>query len=56
MSYLMNTGEILRGASGRLYERPVRWDEETAEENACRFEHAISDDLLEVMKNFLKEK
>ena len=33
LSGRLNTGEILRGASGRHYERPVRWDEETAEEN-----------------------
>ncbi len=29
--------------------------EEVAEENACRFEHAISDELLESMKNFLEK-
>ena len=27
--------------------------EEIAEENACRFEHAITPELLSVMKNFL---
>lgn len=27
--------------------------QEVAEENACRFEHAITDELLEVMKDFL---
>lgn len=26
---------------------------EIAEENACRFEHAITDELIKVMKNFL---
>lgn len=28
--------------------------QEMAEENACRFEHVVTDDLLLVMKNFLK--
>lgn len=28
-------------------------EQEVAEENACRFEHAITDELLEVMKKFL---
>ena len=27
--------------------------EEIAEENACRFEHAITPELLDIMKNFL---
>ena len=63
-------GEIAFTAAGlsratEIYERhkiitevlvKIGANEETAEENACRFEHAISDDLLEVMKNFLKEK
>jgi len=63
-------GEISFTAAGlsratEIYERhkiitevlvKIGANEETAEENACRFEHAISDDLLEVMKNFLKEK
>ncbi len=30
-------------------------NEEVAEENACRFEHAITDELLEVMKEFLNK-
>ena len=29
---------------------------EVAEDNACRFEHAISDDLLEIMKNFVNKQ
>lgn len=29
--------------------------EEIAEENACRFEHAITPELLQVMKNFLEK-
>ncbi len=29
--------------------------EEIAEENACRFEHAITPELLAVMKNFLEK-
>ncbi len=29
--------------------------EEVAEENACRFEHAITDELLTVMKDFIKK-
>ncbi len=29
--------------------------EEIAEENACRFEHAITPELLDIMKNFLEK-
>lgn len=29
-------------------------NEEIAEDNACRFEHAITDDLLEVMKTYIE--
>ena len=29
---------------------------EVAEENACRFEHAITQDMLSVMKNFIENK
>ncbi len=29
-------------------------DKDLAEENACRFEHAISDELLSVMKKYLQ--
>lgn len=30
-------------------------DKETAEDNACRIEHVISKELLEVLKNYLKK-
>ena len=30
-------------------------DKETAEDNACRIEHVISKDLLEVLKTYLKK-
>ncbi len=29
-------------------------NEEVAEDNACRFEHAITDELLDIMKNYIK--
>lgn len=31
-------------------------NEEMAEDNACRFEHVITDELLEIMKKYLNEK
>ena len=30
-------------------------DEKTAEDNACRFEHAISEDMLNVMQKYLEK-
>ena len=30
-------------------------DKETAEDNACRIEHVISEDLLKTLKNFLEK-
>ena len=31
-------------------------DKELAEDNACRIEHVISEELFSVMKNFLKKR
>ena len=56
------TKEGMQKATG-IYERhkiitdvlvKIGASQEVAEENACRFEHAITDELLENMKNFLK--
>ena len=56
--------EAGRNKATEIYERhriisevlmKIGASEEIAEENACRFEHAISADLLAVMKNFLQE-
>ena len=62
------SGEILFTASGKkraddIYERhetitavlvKIGASDAVAEENACRFEHAITDELLTVMKEFIK--
>jgi Mn-dependent DtxR family transcriptional regulator len=62
-------GEITLTKSGEekarnIYERhriitevltKIGASEETAEENACRFEHAITPELLIVMKDFLEK-
>lgn len=63
------SGEIFFTESGKkkandIYERhemitavliKIGASEDIAEENACRFEHAITDELLSVMKEFIKK-
>lgn len=67
---IKQNGEILLTVTGKLKAESVLErhnilmtalikmgaEEQSAEENACRIEHVISDDILEVIKKFVQNK